>query len=68
MANKTNFTVNGHVYFRYSRTVGHDPETGRGIITVRAKAEIEEHNGKYQIVDESMYDFIQALRTEIRKK
>ena len=25
-------------------------ETGRGIITVRAKAEIEEHNGKYQIV------------------
>ena len=25
-------------------------ETGRGIITIRAKAEIEEHNGKYQIV------------------
>ena len=25
-------------------------ETGRGIITVRAKAEIEEHNNKYQIV------------------
>ena len=25
-------------------------ETGRGIITVRSKAEIEEHNGKYQIV------------------
>ena len=26
------------------------------------------NDGKYQIVDESMYDFIQALRTEIRKK
>jgi len=25
-------------------------ETGRGIITIRSKAEIEEHNGKYQIV------------------
>ena len=25
-------------------------ETGRGIITIRARAEIEEHNGKYQIV------------------
>ena len=25
-------------------------ETGRGIITIRAKAEIEEHNGRYQIV------------------
>ena len=25
-------------------------ETGRGIITIRSKSEIEEHNGKYQIV------------------
>ena len=50
MSRKTNFSSNGHDYFRVSKVIGHDPKTGKPIVkqfTGKSKKEAEAKRDEY---------------------